>query len=96
MAGLKSNGGLGAIRQALAGKPTLETRRRLEHLVKRQEDAGTPPPEQLRALHALEVLELADTPECRSVLEALAAEAPGARLTEEARKGLDRLSRNGR
>jgi WD40 repeat protein len=86
---------LGTLRKALAGKPTPEARRRLEGLVKRQEE-GTPSPENLRILRAVEVLEVAGTPESRSVLEALARGAPGAHRTEDARRALGRLPQGGR
>jgi RNA polymerase sigma factor (sigma-70 family) len=87
---------LGALRKALAGKPTPEARRRLEGLVKRQEEVGTPSPENLRALRAVEVLELVGSLESRSVLDALARGAPGAHRTEDARRALRRLPQGGR
>jgi RNA polymerase sigma factor (sigma-70 family) len=86
---------LQAIRKALAGSPGPEARRRLEELVQRQEEE-TPSPQRLRALRAVEVLELVGTPESRAVLEALAEGAPGARLTEDARAVLGRLPRDAR
>lgn len=47
--------------------------------------------ERLRALRAVEVLEYLNTPMCRDVLKGLAAGAPGARLTLDARAALARL-----
>lgn len=82
-----------ACRQALAGRPPAEARRRLERLLDAQEEAQrNPPPERLRELRALEVLEMIGTPEARQVLERLAQGAAGARLTLEAKDGLRRLA----
>jgi RNA polymerase sigma factor (sigma-70 family) len=77
-----------ALRRALAARPALETRRRIEGLLK-----GLDSPEQLRRLRAVEALERAGTPEARRLLGALAGGAPEARLTKEARASLDRLER---
>jgi WD40 repeat protein len=81
-----------ALRQALRGRPTLEVRRRVESLLDRIV-AGTLPPEQLRELRAVEVLELIGTPEAKKVLARLAAGASEARLTREAKSSLQRLER---
>jgi hypothetical protein len=77
-----------ALRQALAGKPSEELRRRLEQLLGRLEGA-----EELRRARALEGLEQADSPESRRLLTALAQGAPQARLTREAQEALKRLGR---
>jgi dipeptidyl aminopeptidase/acylaminoacyl peptidase len=82
-----------ALRQALAAKPTLEARRRLEQLLKKL-DEPLRDPDVLRALRALEVLEHHAGPKARRVLETLAAGAPEARLTREARAALERLARS--
>jgi hypothetical protein len=80
----------GALRQALAKKPNLETHRRLEELLnKLSDDVVTG--EHLRALRAVEVLEMIDTPEARKVLQALAAGDPAAELTRAAKGALGRL-----
>ncbi len=69
-----------ALRKALAGKPSLEVRRRLRALLDPLE-SETFSSEQLRALRVLEVLEHVGTPEARRMLESLAQGAPKARLT---------------
>jgi hypothetical protein len=80
-----------ALRQALAGNPSLETRRRLEKLVDQLDFAKTPG--QLRLLRAVEVLEDIGTVEARQMLAGLAKGAPHTRLTEEAKASLERLDR---
>jgi WD40 repeat protein len=81
-----------ALRQALAGRPSLEVRRRIEHLLERI-DGPIREPEQLRHLRAIEILEQIGTPPARQVLEKLAHGAPGARRTREAQAALDRLAK---
>ncbi len=81
-----------ALRKALAGRPSLEARRRLEALLD-QVESRTLTPEQLHFLRAVEVLEHSGTPEAKRVLERLAKGAPEARLTSEARASLKRLSK---
>jgi RNA polymerase sigma factor (sigma-70 family) len=84
---------LDAVRKALDAQPTLETRRRLLHLIERQErERMSPSPDRLRRMRALEVLEGADTPESRHVLQTLAGGAPGAWLTRQAKAALVRRS----
>jgi RNA polymerase sigma factor (sigma-70 family) len=80
------------LRQALEGRPSLEVRRRVEHLL-RQLALPITSPEQLRQLRAVEVLEHAGARDSRSVLERVAAGAPEARLTREAKASLQRLAR---
>ena len=79
------------IQNALQGKPSLETRRRLEQVLKSLPDI--PGPETIRTIRAIMALERIGTPEARDVLEALARGAPGARETEEARGSVERLAR---
>jgi WD40 repeat protein len=81
-----------ACRKALESEPTAEVRRRLEALVKKQDRrVWDPGQDQLRLLRALEVLEMAGTPEARQLLETLAKGAPEARLTREAKAALERM-----
>jgi hypothetical protein len=80
-----------ALRKALAAKPSLEVTRRLQALLDRVE-RQTLTAAQLHALRAVEVLEHVGTAEARTVLRSLAAGAPAARLTREAKASLQRLS----
>ena len=56
-------------------------------------ESGKRAPEELRALRALEVLEMAGSVAWRKVLEELAAGAAKCELTAEAKAALERLSR---
>jgi WD40 repeat protein len=60
------------VRRALHGKPTLETRRRIEAIL---DEPKCPPTEALRTLRAITILERIGTPEARRILEKLAAGA---------------------
>src|SRR5205823_6370475 len=81
-----------ALRAALKGDPPAETKRRLRELLDKL-DRRAPSPEALRHLRAVEALEHSGTPEARRLLEALAAGAPEARLTQESKAALRRLTR---
>ncbi len=78
-----------ALRRALGQSSSAEARRRLKQVLERREGPITAP-ERLRALRAVAVLESVGSAEARAVLERVAAGAPGARLTEEARAALAR------
>jgi WD40 repeat protein len=80
-----------ALRRALKESPSAEVRRRLGDLLTAPK--GPPPPNTLRALRAVWVLERVGTPEARKVLEELAQGAPAARQTAEAKAALARLER---
>ncbi len=85
-----------ACRRVLEGKPALDVRRRLERVLERIAAEGRgPSPDGLRALRALEALELAGSPEARRLLGELSRGAPGVARTEEARAALGRLARRG-
>jgi hypothetical protein len=84
---------LHALRKTLDDKPALETRRRLEQLLEKQEREEWPTSgARLCICRALEVLERAGTPEAREVLTLLASGAPGARQTLEAKAAMQRLT----
>jgi WD40 repeat protein len=80
-----------ALRKVLEGNPPAEVKRRVEGLLDKLKDRGTPPPELVRPLRAVEVLENLATPEARKLLETLAKGAPEAPLTVAARAVLGRL-----
>ncbi len=73
-----------ALRQALAGLASLETRKRAGRLLNKLD------PEWLRTQRALEALELAGTEEANKVLQALSRGAPEARRTRGAKAALGR------
>src|SRR5262249_33802859 len=79
-----------ALRKALAGNPMLDMRRRLGHLLERP---AVIPPEELRQVRAIQVLEYAGTPEAQRLLKRLAKGPEDARLTREAQASLGRLHR---
>ncbi len=81
-----------ALRQALEKNPPLEVRRRLETLLA-QPAALVRPPEVLRRLRAVQVLEQVASKEARDVLAELAGGADHAPETREAKAALERLSR---
>jgi RNA polymerase sigma factor (sigma-70 family) len=78
------------LRRALAAKPPLEVRRRLEVLLAQCSRAS---PEGLRRLRAIEVLEQVGSREARQVLGALAGGAAATVETEEAKAALGRLGK---
>jgi hypothetical protein len=81
-----------ALRRALQGGPSAELKRRAGRLLARLRDP-TLPPEELRALRAVEVLEAVGSDEARALLRRLAAGDPAAPRTGEAKVALGRLAR---
>jgi WD40 repeat protein len=80
------------LRAAQAANRSLETTRRLEALLQRIDKNRQPQEgERLQQLHALEVLELAGTPEACLLLQNLSKGAPGSSITREAQAALRRL-----
>jgi RNA polymerase sigma factor (sigma-70 family) len=81
-----------ALRQTLEGDPALDFRQRVERLLDKVSGpegvAG-----QLGKVRAVELLELIGSSDARRVLEALAGGAPGARLTREAKRAIERLTK---
>jgi hypothetical protein len=80
-----------ALRQALKGKPALEVERRIQGLLGKLR-GPVQRPDTRRAVRAVAVLEDIGTPEARQILTAVAAGAPGARLTKDAQTALERLA----
>jgi WD domain, G-beta repeat/WD40-like Beta Propeller Repeat len=81
-----------AIQARLADGPSLELQQRLEALLLKL-DSPTMSPEQLRAVRAVQLLECIGTANARQLLDKLAQGAPGFRLSEEAKRALQRLDR---
>jgi hypothetical protein len=80
-----------ALRQSLRGPLSPEARRTVTGLLDRLGGPGLPP-DVLRQVRAVEVLERIGNDEARRLLHALAARAPPARLTREAKTALQRLA----
>jgi WD40 repeat protein len=81
-----------ALSRALEARPSPEARRRLSRLLEVL-GSDTPPPNWLRQVRALQVLEGIASAEARRVLEGLARGAADSPLTREARAVLRRLER---
>jgi hypothetical protein len=79
-----------ALKWALAGKPSVEARRRLEGLLRPLEELEMPPA-QLRIWRAIEVLEHIGSPDAQHVLRELTKSHQAQRLTREAKAALARL-----
>jgi WD40 repeat protein len=82
-----------ALREALAGKPSAEVRRRANRLLERLQSFRVPSPEVLRGLRALELLEQMGTPEATELVKTLTQGVPDSRLTQEAKSSLQRLAK---
>jgi hypothetical protein len=79
-----------ALRQALAGNPGAEVRRRVTRLLEQLNGVTTPA--RLRSLRAIEVLERLGTADARKVLADVAGGMPEALRTQEAKASLGRLA----
>jgi RNA polymerase sigma factor (sigma-70 family) len=79
------------LRQALADKPSVEARRRMQALLENLEQHVLSPG-QVRSLRAVAVLEAAGTSEARRLLANLAGGAPEALRTQEAKAAIERLA----
>jgi dipeptidyl aminopeptidase/acylaminoacyl peptidase len=80
-----------AMRKAVVGTKSAEVKQRLEKLLERL-DSTTIPPEELLAIRAVEVLERVGSAEAKEVLRGLAKGHESARLTQEAKAALGRIS----
>jgi hypothetical protein len=79
-----------ALRRALEGDPSVEVQKRI-HTLLDQLNVWTP--QRLCEHRALQALKRMSEQKSKAVLEALAAGAPGARLTQEAKASLERLAK---
>jgi RNA polymerase sigma factor (sigma-70 family) len=82
--------GTAELRATHARGQSPETKRRIETILAKLEGAGSP--ETWRLVRAVQSLEYAGTKEARQLLRRLAAGAPDARLTREAKASLKRLA----
>lgn len=80
-----------ALRKTLNGKPSLETRRRLETLINNIWCQAELTPESLRQLRAIQVLEQIGSSQARQILSSLARGAPAAPATRDATAAVARL-----
>jgi WD40 repeat protein len=80
------------LRNALKGQVSLEVRRRVTQLLEKLQ-GPVPTTDRLRAGRALELIERIGTPEAKRLLEQLAAGAPQARLSQDAKAALERLAK---
>jgi WD40 repeat protein len=80
-----------ALEKALAAKPALEMRQRLQTLLDRLASPDRFTGDDLRLVRAVEVLERCNTAEARDLLRRLAGGAPGSLSTTQAQVALDRL-----
>ncbi|HEY7426000.1 MAG TPA: hypothetical protein VH682_17350 [Gemmataceae bacterium] len=80
-----------ALQRMLAGRPSLEVRRRVSVLLENIEHRGAV--ESIQQLRALEVLEHIGTAEARSLLRDIAKGVPEVRLRQEAKASLARLAK---
>ena len=76
------------LKKAIEGNVTLEFKRRLEEILTKNEAISA---SSLRQHRAIATLEKIGDPAARSLLKSLAAGAPHARVTLEAREALQRL-----
>jgi WD40 repeat protein len=81
-----------ALEKVLATKPTLDLRQRVDELLAKVTTFQVPP-DVLHGMRAIEALERIGTPEARQVVEGLAKGAAGGRLTQDAQRALERLSK---
>jgi WD40 repeat protein len=87
-----AEGAAPALRKALAGKPSLEVKRRLETLLDRLE-GGSLSAETVRQIRAVEALEAIGNAQARRLLEKLAVGPAEMRLTQEAKASAGRLAK---
>jgi hypothetical protein len=80
----------GPLRKALEDRPSLELKNRLTELLKPLETLA-PPPERLRALRSVQVLEEIGTSDAVHLLEIVGKGEPAAQVTQEAKAAVERV-----
>jgi hypothetical protein len=80
-----------AVKKALAGEPTAESKRRLDELLKGMRSLWVSDRDLVRAVRAVYVLERVGSERAVKLLKKLAEGDPAARLTREAKISLERL-----
>jgi hypothetical protein len=83
---------VGPLRRALADKPPLEMKQRIQRLLD-ELDPALPSADRLLALHAVDLLERIGTPEAGKILERLASGAAANPVTADAKAALKRLTK---
>jgi WD40 repeat protein len=81
-----------ALKARLADDPPLDLKQRLEKLLEQSAGPATVP-ELVRAMRGIETLERIGTPEARQLVETMAQGASESRVTQAAKKSLERLTR---
>jgi WD40 repeat protein len=85
------------LKKALAAKPSAEAKRAIEDLLDKLKEKGQgPPPDLVRALRAVEVLEDIGTPAAKKMLDELSRGGADAPPTAAAKEALGRLERAGK
>jgi RNA polymerase sigma factor (sigma-70 family) len=82
-----------ALRKALDGNPSAETRRRVQEILDIDPSRVVETSERLRVLRAIQVLERIGSKEAAEILRKIAGGAVLARETQEAKEALERLGR---
>jgi WD40 repeat protein len=82
-----------ALRKLLESQPSQDVQRAANELLAKQARAPLPP-DRLQVLRAIETLEEVGSPAAKELLRALGAGASEARLTQEAKASLERLTRS--
>ena len=80
-----------ALQKVLDAQPSLETRQRVDRILEQLTTGQAPPPEVLRNIRAVQLLEQMASPEAKQLLQSLAKGAPGDKVTRQAEAALKRL-----
>jgi hypothetical protein len=80
---------------ALAARPDLTTRKRIEEVLESTGEFPIPPDE-LRRIRAIQLLEQIGTPPAEAILQKIAASEPPTKASSDANAALDRLRKRRR